>query len=162
MTFSAPPFQLISNKQAVNVEAHTMYSSDTCQAQQSLAQAASAGSEVQPDSRARAMTALLPFRTGNFGFRPGPGSLLTQSRFKALTGLLTSTGSTCIRSGRLSGKVTKLERAELLHVFHRPLTNVDHLFGISFAQSRARIRAAVAAKGIIGPESTRHFVYGCK
>ncbi len=36
------------------------------------------------------------------------------------------------------------KRAQLLHVYHRPLTNVDHRFGISFAQSRARIGAAVA------------------
>jgi hypothetical protein len=34
--------------------------------------------------------------------------------------------------------------AELLHVYHRPLTNVDYLFGILFAQSRARIGVAVA------------------
>jgi hypothetical protein len=36
------------------------------------------------------------------------------------------------------------KRAELLHVYHRPLTPVDHLFGLAFAQSRARIGAALA------------------
>jgi hypothetical protein len=52
--------------------------------------------------------------------------------------------------GRLDSHLLRLlyiaakKRAELLHVYHRPLTNVDHLFGISFAQSRARIGAAVA------------------
>jgi hypothetical protein len=52
--------------------------------------------------------------------------------------------------GRLDSHLLRLlyiaakKRAELLHAYHRPLTNVDHLFGISFAQSRARIGAAVA------------------
>jgi hypothetical protein len=55
--------------------------------------------------------------------------------------------------GRLDSHLLRLlyiaakKRAELLHVYHRPLTNVDHLFGISFAQSRAKIGAA-GAKGM--------------
>lgn len=36
------------------------------------------------------------------------------------------------------------KRAQLVHVHHRPLVSVDNLFGRFFAQSRARIGAAVA------------------
>jgi hypothetical protein len=35
-------------------------------------------------------------------------------------------------------------RSELLHVYHRPLVDIDQLFGTAFAQSRARIGAALA------------------
>jgi hypothetical protein len=35
-------------------------------------------------------------------------------------------------------------RAELLHVYHRPLVDIDQLFGTAFAQSRARVGAALA------------------
>jgi hypothetical protein len=32
----------------------------------------------------------------------------------------------------------------MVHVYHRPLVPVGHLFGIFFAQSRARLGAAIA------------------
>ncbi len=35
-------------------------------------------------------------------------------------------------------------RAELLHVYHRPLVDIEHLFGVAFAQSRASVGAALA------------------
>jgi hypothetical protein len=35
-------------------------------------------------------------------------------------------------------------RAELLHVYHRPLVDIQQLFGTAFAQNRARVGAALA------------------
>ncbi len=36
------------------------------------------------------------------------------------------------------------KQAETVHVHKRPFTHIEHLFGLFFAQSRARIGAAVA------------------
>lgn len=52
--------------------------------------------------------------------------------------------------GHMHGHLLRLlyimakKRAHLVHVHHRPLTHIDQLFGRFFAQSRARIGAAVA------------------
>lgn len=52
--------------------------------------------------------------------------------------------------GRMHGHLLRLlyilakKRAHMVHVHHRPLTHIDHLFGRFFAQGRARIGAAVA------------------
>jgi hypothetical protein len=42
----------------------------------------------------------------------------------------------CVRS--------RQKKAETVHVHKRPFTHIEHLFGLFFAQSRARIGAAVA------------------
>ena len=52
--------------------------------------------------------------------------------------------------GQIHGHLLRLlyvlakKQAEAVHVHKRPLTNIDYLFGLFFAQSRARIGAAVA------------------
>jgi hypothetical protein len=52
--------------------------------------------------------------------------------------------------GQMDGHLLRLlyilatKQAEDVHVHHRPSTPIQHLFGLIFAQSRARISAAVA------------------
>ena len=52
--------------------------------------------------------------------------------------------------GRMDAHLLRLlyifaqKRAEMVHVNYKPLTSVEHLFGLFFAQGRARIGAAVA------------------
>ena len=52
--------------------------------------------------------------------------------------------------GQIHGHLLRLlyvlakKQAETVHVHKRPFTHIEHLFGLFFAQSRARIGAAVA------------------